>query len=337
MSVILTRRHMFAAASAVAVSTSVPAVFAAGSVENKGATVIRDSYRTHTFTSVPERVVVLQWDTLESVLALGIVPVGAADIKTWPAWVSTPAMPEATADVGTRAEPNLERIAALKPDLIIAGPSQAGILARLADICPILIFENARADNPVGQAEGAVDQMRTLAKIFKREEKAEEVIAWIDAELLRLSTQIREAFGVAPGGAMPSVQVIRFSSPTTAFIYTPNSIADYALRKMGMQQPITEKPASYGLTQRRIKEFKDLRNEYIVYLDDSSDKKVLRSILWTALPVVRNGHVAPGSKYWSHGGAVSIVATAKSVAGALLSIAPNSVSGKTNANKEGNK
>ena len=90
----------------------------------EGAITIRDSRGVHEFTRVPQRVVALQWDILENLVGLGIRPAGAADIASRAEWVREPALPDRIVDVGTRAEPNLERIAELKPDLILIGPTQ---------------------------------------------------------------------------------------------------------------------------------------------------------------------------------------------------------------------
>ena len=54
-------------------------------------------------------------------LAVGVQPVGMADIQEYHNWVNIDAELSAMTlyDVGGRQEPNLEAIAALEPDLII--------------------------------------------------------------------------------------------------------------------------------------------------------------------------------------------------------------------------
>ena len=49
---------------------------------------------------------------------LGMAPVGAADMKGYDTWVAAP-RPRGMKDVGSRQSPSIERIAALKPDLIV--------------------------------------------------------------------------------------------------------------------------------------------------------------------------------------------------------------------------
>lgn len=68
-----------------------------------------------------QRVVVLEWTFTEDLVALGVQPVGNADNANYKVYVTPEAaLDSSVVDVGTRNEPNLEAIAALKPDLIIS-------------------------------------------------------------------------------------------------------------------------------------------------------------------------------------------------------------------------
>ena len=299
---------------AAASSPSAPSA----SASDAGLIVVRDSMGEKTFRTHPKRAVALQWDILENLIALGVTPVGAGDIAPWNAWVVDPKLPEGIADVGTRAEPNLERIAALKPDVILIGPTQLDLLPQFSELAPVLVFENYRADARQGEAETAIAQLRELGRLFGKEAEAEAVVKRIESGLQELGAKVRSAFGKPP-----EAQVIRFSSLTTLFVYTPNSITDYALRRMGIRQPFVRPNASYGLTQVRIRDLKDLENAYVIYARPFSlEKKVMNSILWSATPFARKGRVAAAEAYWSHGGALSILVTAERVVTALLTLAP---------------
>lgn len=277
---------------------------------------VLDSVDEHTFFKKPQRVVALQWDLLENLVGLGIKPIGAADIGPWSAWVREPHLPDGIVDVGTRAEPNLERIAALEPDLVLIGPTQLNLKKSLERFSKVLVFENYRANAKSGQAQEAINQYLTLARIFNLEQKANQDIASWQMALKEMGQSIRNHFGF-----VPSVQVIRFSGLTTLFVYTPNSIADFVLRQMGITQPYVRDNANYGLTQVRIRDLKDLNDAYVVYvLPFAQEKKVLQSILWQAMPFARRKHVAAAKAYWSHGGAPSILVTAQSIYEALMSI-----------------
>src|SRR5690606_21094711 len=80
---------------------------------------------TETLDAPPERIVALNWAATESLLLLGISPVGVADKAGYATWVQEPELPEGVANVGTRVAPSLEAIAELKPDLIVTSTEMA--------------------------------------------------------------------------------------------------------------------------------------------------------------------------------------------------------------------
>lgn len=281
---------------------------------------VQDSLGLQRLAVRPKRIAALQWDLLENLITLGVVPAAAADLSAWPIWVRKPELPAGIVDVGTRAEPNIELIAALKPDLILIGPTQLDLKPALEAIAPVLCFENFRASDTDGEAAAAMTQLVTLGALLGREKQAAAFISRINERLEALGRQIRRAFGFSP-----QVQVIRFSSLTTAFIYTPNSIADYVIRRMGLAQPLQRPPADYGLTQIRIRELKGLETAFVIYVRPfAQESRLLSSILWQAMPFVRKERAAPAASYWSHGGAASILTTAESICSALLTLAPGS-------------
>lgn len=86
----------------------------------EGPIVLQDALGEVKLDKPAKRVVALEWTYAEDVLAVGVQPVGVADIENYKKWVNIePKLDDQVADVGTRQEPSLESIAALEPDLII--------------------------------------------------------------------------------------------------------------------------------------------------------------------------------------------------------------------------
>lgn len=302
----LSRRSLLSWAAAGALTPA----FAGTSV------TVRDSLGEHTFAAHPKRPVVLQWDILENIVGLGITPVGAADIEPWSAWVVDPALPSGIVSVGTRAEPNLERIAALKPDVILAGPTQTDLLPALQAVAPVLMFENWRKDASENEAETAFRQLNEQARLFGREERAREIREETEKAFARLKEKIEAHFGF-----LPEVQVIRLSSLTTCFLYTENSITDFAVRALGLRQAIVKPAENYGLVQVRLRELKHLTDTCVIYARPFAlETKLMQSVLWRALPFTRRGRAAAAAPYWSHGGALSVRVTAERITEALLTM-----------------
>ncbi|MFE3791113.1 iron-siderophore ABC transporter substrate-binding protein [Streptomyces goshikiensis] len=145
---------------------------------------VEHKYGSTTITAQPKKVVTLGLSDQDAVLALGVKPVGAVDwfkeqpYGKWPwakdLWGSTP--PQV---VGERDEYNMEKIAALKPDLIIAQYSgmkkeQYDTLSKIAKV--------------VAQPKGSEDYQATwqvmtrqIGKALGKGAESDELIAGIDA------------------------------------------------------------------------------------------------------------------------------------------------------------
>lgn len=108
-----------------------------------GKVSVTDSTGTVHLPGRATKVVSLEWSYTEDLLALGVTPVGVADRATYGDWVGAGArVPSSVPDVGTRAQPSLEKIKALNPDLIIAEKSRSTAnLAQLKEIAPVLLFD----------------------------------------------------------------------------------------------------------------------------------------------------------------------------------------------------
>ena len=92
-----------------------------------------------TANAAPKRVIAIEWDTVENLHVLGMAPVGAADMKGYDTWVAAP-RPKGMKDVGSRQSPSIERIAALKPDLIVVPDYRSTKnLKQLKRIAPVLV------------------------------------------------------------------------------------------------------------------------------------------------------------------------------------------------------
>jgi iron complex transport system substrate-binding protein len=96
----------------------------------------------------PERVVVLTNEGTEALLAIGVVPVGAAN--SWngdPWWDHIADRMGDAVPVGTESAVNLEMIAALEPDLIIGNAQRhEEIYPQLSAIAPTVMSRELRGD-----------------------------------------------------------------------------------------------------------------------------------------------------------------------------------------------
>ncbi|MFD1815475.1 ABC transporter substrate-binding protein [Rhodococcus gannanensis] len=108
------------------------------SAEASSTRTIAHAHGSTEVPDAPQRVVVLEPVQLDTSIALGVIPVGAAVLSEAtgvPAYLGDEASSVATA--GTVAAPNVEKIAALQPDLIIGTETRhADLYDQLAAIAP---------------------------------------------------------------------------------------------------------------------------------------------------------------------------------------------------------
>ena len=125
------------------------------------------------------KVITLEHRYTEMVLSLGIIPVGGADIKSYQTFDSVESNKLLnTKELGRRAAPSIERIASLKPNLIIGAKMRnANAYDILSGIAPTLLFSYIE---PSAQGYSALDQMLfefdELAKSLNRTAEAQVVL-----------------------------------------------------------------------------------------------------------------------------------------------------------------
>jgi len=169
----------------------------------------------------PQRVVVLEPLELDTAVALGVTPVGAAvasNVAGVPAYLGV----EGVTPVGTVPEPDLEAIAALTPDLILGTESRhSRLYEQLSAIAPTVFM--ATQSDPwqqnallIGDALGKQTQTQDLLSAFTAR-----------------CAEIKETHALTGKTA----NMIRPRDETTLSIYGPTSFAGSALECVGLTIP----------------------------------------------------------------------------------------------------
>ncbi len=162
------------------------------------AATVQDEHGTFTLEKTPQRIVVLELSFADALAAVDVSPIGIADDND-----AKRILPEVRAhlkpwqSVGTRAQPSLEAIAALKPDLIIADSSRhAGVYIALQQIAPVLLLksrnetyaENLQSAAIIGEMVGKKREMQA-----RLEQHKERMAQWAS----QLPKGTRVAFGTS--------------------------------------------------------------------------------------------------------------------------------------------
>ncbi|MNO36466.1 Fe(3+)-citrate-binding protein YfmC precursor [compost metagenome] len=259
----------------------------------------------------PQRIVALEFTYAEDLVALGVDPVGVADVEGYKKWVNTtPGLPDGVADVGTRQEPNLEAIMALEPDLIITADYRAAnIYDKLTEIAPTIAFSPYQDENGVDQYQEMIDTFNTIAEITGKQDEAAKVLKDLD-DTYAAATEKLKAAG-KENGTVTLVQAYSNQNAPVFRIFTDNSMSIQILKKIGLTNAFKESAFElYGYAEKTVESFPAVQDSnfiYIVQADDNVFEDQLKdNKVWTNLNFVKeNRTYALGGDSWVFGGPLS--------------------------------
>ncbi|MEH6904228.1 ABC transporter substrate-binding protein [Neobacillus drentensis] len=160
-----------------------------------------------TIKGTPKKVVILTNEGTEALLALGVKPVGA--VQSWlgdPWYEHIKSEMEGVEVVGVESEVNVEKIASLKPDLIIGNKlRQEKVYDQLSAIAPTVFSETLRGDWK--------DNFKLYAKALNLEAKGTEVLSAYDKHVEDLKTELGDKVN-------QEVSVVRFMAGKSRIYYT---------------------------------------------------------------------------------------------------------------------
>ena len=202
---------------------------------------LTDSHGKLYFAAAPQRVVVLNWALAEQMLALGVQPVGMADIKGYQQQSAQMTVPAEVVEVGDRLAPNLRTIRELKPDVIVIGYAQRPLSRVLSNIAPIVYLNNfsRRGDN----AQRAQQHLRLLGQLFDQAQQAQTVIAQQQRNLNQLKQALDAAYAQR---SRPTLALVSIDQQYHPWVFTTNSLADAALQALGFRSAIEQPPSRLG-------------------------------------------------------------------------------------------
>ncbi|SDN80719.1 iron complex transport system substrate-binding protein [Klenkia soli] len=233
---------------------------------------------TTTIPAAPERVVVISTGQLDDVLSLGVVPVGATQASgagLVPDYL-TAAFPDADlsglTSVGLRLEPDLEAIAALRPDLVLVNSVGAETVgAALAGIAPTVVTE--------GTGVNWQQDLLLVAAALGRTADAEQLLGGLLGDAAQVGAQFAGA----------TVSVVRIGSDRTR-IWGVGSFVGSLLAAADVARPADQQftGTSQDLSDEELQRAGGDRLFYGVQAG-AEQATALSSPLWTGLPAVADG------------------------------------------------
>ncbi|WP_088103572.1 ABC transporter substrate-binding protein [Halalkalibacter urbisdiaboli] len=240
---------------------------------------------TATIEGTPKTIVTLYQGATDAAVALGVKPAGVVE-----SWVQVPIYDYLKADldgvtiVGQETQPNLEEIAKLKPDLIIASKLRhEEIYEQLAEIAPTVAHET------VFEFKGTVELM---GQALNMEEEATELLANWDERVADFQAKASEKLG----DEWPvNASILNFRADHARIYFT--GFAGSILEELGFTRPENQQSDEWGV-QLTDKESIPEMNADVFYIFNEDDEAVKKSFedwtnhpLWANLDAVKNEKV----------------------------------------------
>jgi iron complex transport system substrate-binding protein len=245
-----------------------------------------------TLKGIPKRVVTLSMAGTDAVLTLGVKPVGytISNSNSTPIYLKNKL--KGVQSVGTLSAPSLERITALKPDLIIIDQDyefHKQILPQLKKISPVVGF---RANS----YKESMNQLITLGDIMGKKAQAKAFVNGFNNDLRAAQAKVKDK----------NIDVLGlFVNKSGINVWQDNSFSGTIFTALKANYAYKARGGEYSDFQTVSLEtiLKDIDPDLIVaYVDPGKNdlKDLKKSPIWPKLKAVKNNHVVQVNRdLWS--------------------------------------
>ncbi|HEX5567074.1 MAG TPA: iron-siderophore ABC transporter substrate-binding protein [Streptomyces sp.] len=253
---------------------------------DKGTHVVRTANGDVKVPDDPRRVVVLDTAELDSAITLGVKPVGStrSDVASGFLKYLPKEKVRGIENVGNIMAPNLEKIAALKPDLILgSNVRDKDRYDELSKIAPTVFTETTGAPWK--------ENFLVHADALGRKNEAKKVIERYEEQV----GEVTRALGGPEEAEKLSVSVIRFVEGADTRIYGKENYIGTILADVGVSRPAIADKAPEGFSLDVSPEKVDQGDADVVFYTSygdpgkSGEDKAVGSALWKGMDAVRNG------------------------------------------------
>lgn len=254
---------------------------------------------THYLPTSSLKVATIDWTQTETLLALGIHPIAAAQVIDYNSWVKAPAIPSDTFDLGLRTQPNLERLSELKPDRIFISPMFQSLEPQLSRIAPVTNIALYKKNSISWQA--LKDFTRTIASQTKTEKAADKLINQSEAKLAQLAQKIPEN--------TPKLIMIQFMDARHVRVFGDNSLYKVAANKIGLDSAWLGQTNAWGFSLVGIDKLNEIKGQLVIIdpLPAGVEQHLQNDQFWQYLVKQTGKPVLKISPVWSFGAIPSTV------------------------------
>ncbi|SEC56459.1 iron complex transport system substrate-binding protein [Amycolatopsis tolypomycina] len=256
-----------------------------------------------------KRVAATEWNAVEHLVSLGVMPVGVSDIKGYGQWVSAEKLDGTPKDIGTRGEPSLDTLGSLGLDLVVVTDSVTeGALEQIEAKVPVIVINGGNAKDPIA---GMYANLDTIAKATGTEAKATQLKAEFEQKLTAGKAEVEKLGALGQKVAFSDAYVT--SGAVSIRPYTKGALVSAVFAKLGLETawPM-DGDAVYGLAQADVEGLTKLPDVRFWYIANAADgdpyqQQLAGNAIWQNLPFVKSGkvHRFPDS-LWMFGGPTSM-------------------------------
>lgn len=244
---------------------------------------IKHAMGEETVSGTPQKVVTLFQGATDAALTLGVKPVGAVE-----AWIEQPwynyirDKMDGVVNLGSENQPNLEEIAVLKPDVIIASKTRhEEIYDQLKAIAPTVMTEEVHIWK---------DTLALTAEALNKKGEEQAFMQRWDAEVADFKEKMGDKLNLEAG-------IVDFRADHARIVYT--GFSALVLDELGIARPAKQKGEDWGVKLVSKENIPQMDADLIFDQTSTSRddgrldlrKEWTEHPLWSNLKAVRNGRV----------------------------------------------
>ncbi|MFP1892797.1 Fe(3+)-hydroxamate ABC transporter substrate-binding protein FhuD [Lonsdalea quercina] len=257
------------------------------------------------------RIVALEWQPLELLMALGVTPLGIADKHNYQRWVKSPTLPDSVVDVGLRTEPNLELLTQLRPSLLLYADGFGPAPAQMARIAPGMGFSFINGDD--GPLESARRSLRALGDRLGLRPAAEQHLALFSRFMAQARVNL-QAYTRRP------LLLFTVMDARHVLILGRHSLFQSVMDELGIENAWQGETNAWGSIIVGMERLATLSAEAEAMCFDHGNSALMEEVeanpLWQALPFVRHQRWRRVEPVWFYGGTLSAMRFCETLANA---------------------
>ena len=246
-----------------------------------------------------QRILALEWLPVELLMALGVTPLGVADMRNYSIWVGDPQLPANVIDLGLRTEPNLELMTQLEPALILHSNGYGPGLDKMQRIAPTMGFDlNSGDGKPLSTARKS---LQALGVRIGREAQAAQHLHYLDEQLAAARARLK------PWAERPLLLMSLMDS-RHAITFGKNSLFLEVMETLGLNNAWQGETNFWGSAVVGLERLAEVGDVQVICFDHDNDadmQRVMSTALWQALPFVRSGRFQRVPAVWYYGATYS--------------------------------